>query len=131
MRIMIFENDVLSAEYLARMLSCKGHDVVFAKDGCDTAELLRRHPSDLVITDIFLTNTSGLQIVLDVKGCSPGTKVLAVSGGGSTMNFDYLDYALEFGADAVLRKPLDEARLFRVLEMFALGGSAHPLMASA
>jgi len=131
MRIMIFENDAVSAEYLSQLLRRQGHRVFMAKDGGNTAEQLRRNPADLVITDIFLANISGLQVVLDVKGCSPGTKVLAVSGGGNTLNFDYLDYALEFGADAVLRKPLDESSLLSVLKTFTPGGEVHEQRATA
>ncbi|MFZ5426406.1 MAG: response regulator transcription factor [Thermodesulfobacteriota bacterium] len=131
MRIMIFENDAVTASYLTHILKQSGHQVFLAKDGGNTAEQLRRSPADLVITDIFLANTSGLQVVLDVKGCSPGTKVLAVSGGGETLNFDYLDYALEFGADAVLRKPLDETSLLSVLEAFSPSGEELERLATA
>lgn len=131
MRIMIFENDAVTASYLTHILKRSGHQVFLAKDGGNTVEQLRRSHADLVITDIFLANTSGLQVVLDVKGCSPGTKVLAVSGGGETLNFDYLDYALEFGADAVMRKPLDETSLLSVLEAFSPGGEGGGHQATA
>lgn len=116
MKIMLFENDLLSATYIEEMLKKNGHLVILAKDGGNMPEMLRDNPVDLVITDIFLDNVSGLQIVLDVKEHAPEVKVLAISGGGDKLNYDYLDYALEFGADAVLRKPLEESRLTTVLD---------------
>lgn len=116
---MLIENDVVSASHITEMLKKVGHKVMLARDGSTLPEILREAQVDMVITDIFLDSTSGLQVVLDVKELAPGVKVLAISGGGRTLNFDYLDYALEFGADAVMRKPLEEARLMSLLERFA------------
>ncbi len=120
---MLFENDQVSASFIAELLRKRGHVVTLAKDGGNMPEMLRNNPVDMVITDIFLDNVSGLQIVLDVKEHAPGVKVLAISGGGGRQSYDYLDYALEFGADAVMRKPLEEARLTSLLNTM----TGHPV----
>lgn len=116
---MLIENDAVSANHITEMLKKVGHKVMLARDGSCLPEVLGSAQVDMVITDIFLDSTSGLQVVLDVKDIAPGVKVLAISGGGRTLNFDYLDYALEFGADAVMRKPLDESRLISLLDQFS------------
>lgn len=122
MRIMIVENDVASASQIAGILLKCGHEVVMAEELYCLDEIKSNGRIDMVITDIFLNNASGLQIVLDVKGYDPGIKVVAMSGGGPSISTDYLDYAMEFGADAVVRKPLDEASIVALLKKFSPSG---------
>jgi len=114
--IMIVENDLVSAFHVAEIVKRGGHDVTMAEELYCLDEIKGHGAIDVVITDIFLQNTSGLQIVLDVKKFNPDIKVVAMSSGGVSRNFDYLDYAVEFGADAVVRKPVDEACLISLLE---------------
>ena len=116
--ILIVENDIVTGCQLAEMLRRKGHDAVMVEELYCLDEIRARGSVDMVITDIFLSDISGLQIVLDVKEFDPGIKVVAMSGGGPALLFDYLDYAREFGADAVVRKPLDEAGVTRLLAQF-------------
>lgn len=116
---MIVENDSASATQIARMLLKCGHEVIMAEELYCLDEIKAQGRVDMVITDIFLNNASGLQIVLDVKGYDPGIKVVAMSGGGPSISTDYLDYAMEFGADAVVRKPLDEANVADLLKKFS------------
>ncbi|MFP5221174.1 MAG: response regulator [Acidobacteriota bacterium] len=116
---MIVENDLVSAFHVAEIVKRGGHDVTMAEELYCLDEIRGHGAIDVVITDIFLQNTSGLQIVLDVKRFNPDIKVVAMSSGGVSRNFDYLDYAVEFGADAVVRKPVDAACLISLLERFA------------
>ena len=116
MHIMIVENDLVSACHVAEIVKRGGHDVLMGEELYCIDGLKEHGAIDVVITDIFLQDTSGLQIVLDVKKFNPDIKVVAMSAGGASKNFDYLDYAVEFGADAVVRKPVDEAGLIGLLE---------------
>lgn len=116
---MIVDNDAASADSLAAMLRKDGHEPFLADELYCLEEIKAGGHVDMVITSIFLNATSGLQIVLDVKEYDPGIKVVAMSGGGPSMIFDYLDYAMEFGADAVLRKPMNETGLSRLLQQLA------------
>nr|WP_279343319.1 response regulator [Fundidesulfovibrio terrae] len=115
---MIVENDIVTGCQLAEILRSRGHEAVMVEELYCLEEIKARGSVDMVITDIFLNDVSGLQIVLDVKEFDPGIKVVAMSGGGPALVFDYLDYAREFGADAVVRKPLDEAGIAKLLEQF-------------
>ena len=132
MRIMIVEDDMESATSIAEILIRNGHDVILSDDLYCLDLIKQEGGVDMVITDIFLCRRSGLQIVLDVKDYNSGITVIAMSNGGAAYNFDYLDYAMEFGADAVLRKPLDERSVVRMVERFSSGGSiSMPVAASA
>lgn len=116
MRILIVEDDMEAASSMAALLMCNGHDVVLSDDLCCLDLIKQQGGVDMVITGIFLRRNSGLQIVLDVKDYDASIKVIAVSNGGSSHNFDYLDYAMEFGADAVIRTPVEEHAVLRLVE---------------
>lgn len=118
-RILIVENDALFAKELAETLHRHGHEIRLSGELRCLENIRRMADVDAVFTGIFLENISGLQIVLDIKKFDPSIKVVAISSKGAGGQFDYLDYAVEFGADAVLRKPLDQKRLAEVLLLVA------------
>ena len=121
MRIMIVEDNTDSATNIAEILIKNGHDVILSDDLYCLDLIKQQGGVDMVITDIFLYRRSGLQIVLDVKDYNSGITVIAMSNGGSAYNYDYLDYAMEFGADAVIRKPLDERSVVSMVDRFKSG----------
>ncbi|WP_173080659.1 response regulator [Fundidesulfovibrio magnetotacticus] len=113
---MVLDNDDETALRLTRMLRTLGHDPFVAEARYYLEDLQEHGPFHLVITEIFLKDISGLQVVLGVKGLDASIKVVAMSGGAPpALSDDYLDYAREFGADAVVRKPLDVERLDALL----------------
>lgn len=119
---MLIENDIDSALRLADMLRKKGHESFLAEARYFLEDIREHGPFDMVITEIFLKDVSGLQIVLGVKALDPSIKVVAMSGGTQlSMSGDYLDYAREFGADEVLRKPVAPADLENLLDRIDLG----------
>jgi len=120
-RIMIVEDNTDSATNIAEILIKNGHDVILSDDLYCLDLIKQQGGVDMVITDIFLYRRSGLQIVLDVKDYNSGITVIAMSNGGSAYNYDYLDYAMEFGADAVIRKPLDERSVVSMVDRFKSG----------
>ncbi len=119
-KIMIVDEDQAAAADMAELLTRSGHDVVLADDLYCMEHLRAQGNIDMVITDIFMYHRSGLQIVLDVKGYDAGIKVIAVAGRGNG-DADYLDCAVEFGADAVLRKPVDGSSVVSLVERLSCG----------
>lgn len=115
---MIVENDLDSARRLEHFLSERGHEVVMGGELYYLDDIREHGSIDMLITNIYLEHTSGLRIVMDVKGFNPDIKVVAISGAGALDGTDYLHYAVEFGADAVMRKPVDKASMDAVLSRF-------------
>ena len=60
------------------------------------------HP-DLVITDIFMPERNGLDVILELA--SDDVMIIAISGGGDLDRGDHLDDAIHFGARRSLTKP--------------------------
>jgi CheY-like chemotaxis protein len=89
---------------------------------------------DLVLLEIVMPDSDGIELLYFIKHDHPATRVIAMSAGGACLPRDVVLYwANRLGADAVLPKPFDIARLARALHQ-ALSGrrrvnaiqAAHP-----
>ncbi|HOI09185.1 MAG TPA: sigma-54 dependent transcriptional regulator [Myxococcota bacterium] len=80
-RILVVEDDHSLREVLAMFLAKSGHEVQVASDGEEA--LLKLEPGDgeldLVLTDLKLGRTSGLDILTRVKERSPQTEVILMT----------------------------------------------------
>ena len=70
---------------------------------------------DVVITDILMHKKGGYEIIRDVKKNYPGTKIIAISGGGVIDKKNILQSASKIGADHCISKPFDFANLIEVI----------------
>jgi len=97
------------------LLERLGYQVETAADG---AAALRAHMAryvDVVLTDIFMAGTEGMETIASFKRSWPEVRVVAMSGGGTVSRRDYLDAAMQVGADATLQKPFTVQALVAAL----------------
>jgi len=79
-----------------------------APEGNAGLALFRNNGYDLVITDIVMPDTEGIETILRLKQTNPQIKIIAVSDGGYLGDAQlYLKMALTLGARRVFEKPLD------------------------
>lgn len=88
------------------MLNRLDHRVIEACDGEQGIKLFIENTIDLVMTDIFMPKKEGLSTIIELKEMSPRLKIIAFSAGSKAMH-NALEIATEFGADAVMKKPLE------------------------
>jgi DNA-binding response OmpR family regulator len=105
--ILIIEDNRDLRLTLTWMLQDEGYNVLNAPDGEKGMELSQETPIDVVITDIFIPEKDGLEIIRDLKETFPLTKIIAISGGGGSGHTEYLEVARMFGAQKVFEKPVD------------------------
>jgi DNA-binding response OmpR family regulator len=92
-------------------LQAAGFDVDEAPDGRQALELQRRSPADVVVTDLFMPEMDGIEIIEALRQEFPDTGVVAISGVESKTGTDFLEVASEIGANRVLRKPFGISEL--------------------
>jgi CheY-like chemotaxis protein len=114
-RVLVIDDSPEIREVLRDTLELQGYDVVLATDGAEGLWLHRQRPADLVITDIFMPEKDGIEIILELAKEFPAVKVIAISGGGRMGNFDYLPFAEQFGALRVLPKPFRNEELLEAV----------------
>ena len=106
-RILIIDDDETIRSVFKRFLSGQGYDVEVAADGRQGLRCLEEHSFDLVITDIMMPETDGLEVVMAIHGKEGNIPVIAISGGMHAMPMDFLPMAKKFGAKEVLYKPVE------------------------
>ncbi len=99
-------------------LELEGYSARFVTTGKEALALQQRQPADVVLTDIFMPDSDGFELIATVRRDFPGTRIVAMSGGGRKLKRDYLPSAELAGVDATLQKPFEIADLLKVLESF-------------
>jgi CheY-like chemotaxis protein len=96
---------------VARILEMSGHTVVQAANAKEASALLKDQSPDLVITDIFMPEGDGFEMLNELRGREPRIPVIAMSGGGVQQGMDVLAIAGRLGAKNVLYKPFARRQL--------------------
>lgn len=112
--VLVIEDDPQMRRVVARALSMAQHQVLEATNGREGLALFRTHHPTVVITDLVMPEMEGIEIIRELRHEAPMVRIIAMSGGGATGNMQFLDFARELGADAVLAKP------FRASDVVAL-----------
>ncbi len=109
--ILVVERDPHVKKLEQFFLEQAGFRVEFAENGMDGLERARKLLPRIVVTEILLPHVDGLKVCQAIKA-DPRTRHIAV------LVFSVLaarQRALEAGADAFLRKPLDDTQLVDVV----------------
>jgi CheY-like chemotaxis protein len=109
--ILVIDDDEAMRRLIVRTLSAGNHRFVEASNGQDGMKMVGELKPDAVITDILMPQQEGIQTIREIRELAPETKIIAMSGGGSSHNLMFLDVARVFGADAVLAKPFKPGEL--------------------
>ncbi|MEI8395095.1 MAG: response regulator [Rhodospirillaceae bacterium] len=89
-------------------LEAAGHQVIEAADGKEALDLLDSQGVDLIVTDLWMPNLDGVELLKRLRAANTGIKVIAISGGGMRRPIDVsAALAQTWGADAILYKPFD------------------------
>jgi len=122
LKVLMAEDDGLSAAMLRTILEQLGHQVVHAQNGRRAIDLTRAIGFDLVMVDGRMPQMDGRDIIAAIRklpGAPGQTPIVAVIGGEG----DEATQCLEAGANAVMRKPPNVASVARaVAEATALRG---------
>jgi CheY-like chemotaxis protein len=96
---------------VARILDMAGYRVAQAPNARVASALLKEQVPDLVITDIFMPEGDGFEMLNELREREPKIPVIAISGGGVQQGLDVLAIAGRLGAKKVLYKPFARRQL--------------------
>ena len=108
-QILLIDDDETIRTVLSLTLQRAGHTVILAADGREGLRQLDQHTVDLVVTDIVMPETEGLELIQRVRATRPHLKIIVMSGGGRMQDTSYLQTATLLGADYALTKPFGGA----------------------
>lgn len=110
-KVLLVDDDELVRYALRSAFEIADIDVVEAPNGSVIRDQKLLQDVDVVITDIFMPEVEGIELITILKSMSPEIPIVAMSGGGRLNSTDYLMTAEDLGAAAVFEKPLDEVKL--------------------
>jgi two-component system response regulator AtoC len=109
-KILLVEDEAPSREALTLLLRGAGYNVTGTGSGQEAFGLLAAESFDIVISDLFLPDLNGIDILKQVKSLSPAIEVILITGYASA---ETAVKAMKEGAFDYITKPLilDELRI--------------------
>jgi len=121
--ILLADDDRASLELSRRALEQAGHLVVAASSGLEARRALDAGRFDVVVTDIFMPDMDGLELIRYICKSGRTAPIIAMSAGCSRTALGFLPVASALGADMVLQKPVLPSVLRRAVEEVAIDPS--------
>lgn len=116
MYVLLVDDDPDIRTIIRRGLESSGHSVCEANGARTALQSLQSTAADLIVSDLFMPEGDGLELLRDVQRQFPGLRVIIVSSGGTRGVCDMLPAARHLGAHAVLRKPVKLPELLDIVE---------------
>ena len=103
-RVLVADDEPITAELLAVMLSFRGYDVLCAHDGAEALALARAHRPDAILLDALMPRLEGVEVAKAVRRDEElrSTPIVLFSS-CDECDVDWRDA----GANTFLRKPID------------------------
>lgn len=101
--VLVVDDDRLIRGQARDLLTEEGLRVVSSSDGKRLSEIIRDEAVDVLLLDLFLPETSGLDLLRVARSCDPLLPVLIITGHAS---LDSAVEALKAGAYDYIQKPL-------------------------
>lgn len=105
--VLVMDDEEELRRVLVRALERVGHTTVEAENGADGLREIKAHPVDLIVTDLVMPEMDGLEFMRELGRLRPGTRVIAISGGGIWDKGSLLAVAGMLGAVKTLSKPFE------------------------
>lgn len=116
-RILVIEDEDGLRRILVKALKAAGYEVLEAKNGKEALRLHSVTAAELVITDLFMPEMDGMEVLMALRKESPRLKVIAISGGGRLYKPDEaLKTAWMLGAHAAIDKPFELNLLLQTVQ---------------
>lgn len=113
---LLIEDSKIQANLIMQMIAKTGWSVFTALNLDQGIKILKSQGIDLVLTDLILPDSDGLETVAKIHEVSPKSVIAAMTAGDVKKNAgDILKSARAQGAEFLLQKPFDISRLKEML----------------
>ena len=108
-RVLVCDDDPAMLDLMARRLVRLGLTVEKAGGGAEASTRIAQHAYDLLVTDIYMPEVTGLELLRQFKAKDPQSQVVVATASAS---LESAIEALNHGAFAYLTKPFDHVSVF-------------------
>jgi CheY-like chemotaxis protein len=110
-KILLVEDDALFRGLINKALEKEGYQITIAEDGEQAHNKICSGIFDLVITDLFMPNKEGFEVIQEIRKTNSHIKIIAISSNALVGHSSFLKMALAFGANDSLQKPFSPEQL--------------------
>jgi DNA-binding response OmpR family regulator len=104
--VLVVDDDPVILKLLEVNFDMEGFAVLIAHDGEEGIEVARRERPDVIVSDIMMPKTSGIQLVAELKGDPATSDIPILLLSAKAQNADVLT-GLDAGADDYITKPFE------------------------
>ena len=120
-RIVVIDDHLVHLADLATLLRGAGYEVAPFPSGSAALASLGKGWPHLVVTDVFMPEMDGFEVLSIIQRVYPTLPVIAISDDVEGNGAKFLDRMLRLGARAAFPKPLDEAEFLRAVAVLTTG----------
>ena len=119
MKILVVDDDGLFRAMTKLVLEQAGYQVTLTSDGDEAIREAQKNEFDLLITDIFMPNKDGMDVIQKLKAARPTIRIIAMSASGAA-EFTSFKVARSLGATGSLQKPFSPEQLLATVKEVTL-----------
>jgi two-component system response regulator HydG len=110
--VLVVDDEPAIVESLSKIFRREGLNVLSATDGSAGLDILRKHRVGVLLTDLMMPNTSGMDLLRAAKTIAPETEVVLMTAYGTV---ETAVDAMKEGAYDFVTKPLKRAHVVRIV----------------
>jgi CheY-like chemotaxis protein len=110
-RVLVVDDSEVMRVLVERMLRIDSYIVAHAANGEAALRLLGAETYDVVLTDIFMPDMDGIELLRELRVSAPDIPIVVLTGADRDFDRSILNAARILGAAAVLLKPVAPAQL--------------------
>ena len=114
--ILVVDDDATLRSVLTDFLQRFGYVVQSAKDGRAALKMLGQMRVRLVITDLFMPECDGFELILRLRKEAPELEILAISGDGLSDLDVFMGAVRQLGVRQTLKKPFTLTELATIVK---------------
>ncbi|MBT7616218.1 MAG: response regulator [Calditrichaeota bacterium] len=111
--VLAVDDEKLTRELLAQALELLGFETRTAENGKIALDLLKQDVPELVITDIYMPEMNGIELLKEIRKFKENLPVILITGFDAE---DARQAAKDFNANALLTKPFQIQQLKDVID---------------
>jgi DNA-binding NtrC family response regulator len=119
--ILVVDDDPDLLQSLRVLLETYDYSVIVAPNAAAAITAVSERQPDLVLTDIYMPDADGFELINALRQRNLTVPVVAMSGGTRAGSYDNLAIATHLGAAAVIDKPFSNANLIDTIERVLAG----------
>ncbi|PCJ63390.1 MAG: hypothetical protein COA79_00865 [Planctomycetota bacterium] len=114
--ILLVDDDDAFRDAVKDILELEGFKIICAENGKTALTELDNENLDLVITDILMPESDGIELISKIKELRSDLKVIGMTGGGTIASANKLKTSFSgFYFETILTKPFEDSELLEAI----------------